>query len=405
LAKQPKILVASWLKWASAARFAGALVSAGADVEVVCPSGHPLLTVSGIRSRRYRSTARISSLRQAIEAGPADFVIACDDFAVHDLLRLHRQASAEGPQGARLVKIIEGSIGSVQALRTILSRTELMAFAQTAGISTPQTAPLTSKEDLDSWLLANGAPAFIKIDGTWGGAGVRAIADQAQARSTYDLIVTPPGWFTLAKRALRFHVLSQARARLAGAKPAVTIQRAVPGVDATCSIACWRGELLAFVSGEVLQTARPFGIATHVRMVEGRAMRDAAEILAQRLGLSGIFGLDFIIDQAAGSAWLIEMNARPTQVSHLPWGGEDLASALVKALGGNPPEGRSASACRSTVALFPHQFAWRRRPAPIAGAWDDVPLDQPGLVAAYKPPPEWVRQAALALRGVLPKSR
>jgi carbamoylphosphate synthase large subunit len=58
-------------------------------------------------------------------------------------------------------------------------------------------------------------------------------------------------------------------------------------------------------------------------------MRLAAERIAYRLGLSGSFGLDFMIEDASLETYLIELNPRCSPLSHLQHGEErDLISAL-----------------------------------------------------------------------------
>ena len=49
-------------------------------------------------------------------------------------------------------------------------------------------------------------------------------------------------------------------------------------------------------------------------------MSNAAERIARKLKLSGTHGFDFMLEDATGSAYLIEINPRSTQVGHLTLG-------------------------------------------------------------------------------------
>jgi D-alanine-D-alanine ligase-like ATP-grasp enzyme len=81
-------------------------------------------------------------------------------------------------------------------------------------------------------------------------------------------------------------------------------------------LVCWRGEVLASVAVEVLRSHNPRGAATVVRIIDHPKIRAAGIALAGALNTSGFVGLDFIL-QPDGSAHLLEMNPRATQLGHL----------------------------------------------------------------------------------------
>jgi hypothetical protein len=69
--------------------------------------------------------------------------------------------------------------------------------------------------------------------------------------------------------------------------------------------------------------------------VENEEMKFAAEKIASRLGLSGFFGLDFMIERGSQAAYLVEMNPRLTPPCHLRLGkGRDLVGAFSARLTG-----------------------------------------------------------------------
>ena len=109
-----------------------------------------------------------------------------------------------------------------------------------------------------------------------------------------------------------------------------------------------------------------------------------------RLKLSGFYGFDFMIEKETGSPYLIEMNPRATQTSHLPLGaGRDLPAALWTMVSGKPAEETESIIRNDVIALFPHE--WQRNPASffLSTAYHDVPWEEPELVReAIESPPQ-----------------
>jgi hypothetical protein len=74
--------------------------------------------------------------------------------------------------------------------------------------------------------------------------------------------------------------------------------------------------------------------------------------LVRRLGISGLWGADFVLTPA-GAAYLIEVNPRATPVCHLPLGpGRDLPTALVSMLQGGVSRAPPAGITQDVIALF-----------------------------------------------------
>jgi predicted ATP-grasp superfamily ATP-dependent carboligase len=88
----------------------------------------------------------------------------------------------------------------------------------------------------------------------------------------------------------------------------------------------------------------------------------AAETIVRQLNLTGLHGLDFVLEADTGHAYLIELNPRSTQVGHLALGPErDLAAAMYAGITGKKVQPRAKVTERDTIALFPQE--WRRDPA------------------------------------------
>jgi len=112
-------------------------------------------------------------------------------------------------------------------------------------------------------------------------------------------------------------------------------------------------------------------------------MSTAAEKIAGKLNLSGMVGLDFMLEDQTGNAYLIEINPRATQVGHLPLGpGRDLPAALYAALTEETIREAPKVTENEIIALFPPE--WKRNPdsAYLRSGYHDVPWEEPELVRA-----------------------
>ena len=140
-------------------------------------------------------------------------------------------------------------------------------------------------------------------------------------------------------------------------RPVVNAQAFVAGREATSAIVCWKGAVLASLHFEVVKKASSRGHATVVRLIENAEMSAAAEEMARRLNLSGLYGFDFMLEAETGNTYLVEINPRSTQVGHLSLGpGRDIPAALYAALSGKAVEATPKITEKDTIALFPQEW-------------------------------------------------
>ncbi len=258
-----------------------------------------------------------------------------------------------------------------------------MEMARQEGVRGPQTAEINDLAGLEKWTETSRWPLVLKADGTSGGDGVKIAKNLDEAKHAYRTLAAPP----LLARALKRSLIDQDSTLIGPSllrrHSIVNVQEFVQGCEATSAIACWQGAVLGSLQFEVIQKAHSRGHATVIRRIENADMALAGERIARRLHLSGLHGLDFMLNKASGEAHLIEINPRSTQVGHLAFGpGHDLPAALYAAISGD----KTKPACRSTendlIALFPQE--WIRDPASsfLRSAYHDVPWSQPELVRA-----------------------
>ena len=382
---EPKILLATTTKWPNAPRLMIELLRAGHTVSILCPSDHPSAKIRRAHDTFLYSRFRpLDSLTEAIEADKPDIVIPCDDLAVHHLHHLHQLHSSKrecSASGVDISALIVRSLGPPESYSIVDSRYMLLKIARDEGILTPETTAISGLQDLHQLLAFQPFPWVLKVDGSTSGTGVRIAATLAEAE---DYFADLRGFIRLLRFARRLTVNRDAylpmrwRDVVWSARPAVIAQPFIHGRPANCAVVCWNGEVLAGVGCEVVSEQRSFGPASVVRLVDNADMRNAAAKIARRLSLSGFFGLDFIIEEETGSAFLIEMNSRCTQHCHLRLEkGRDMIGALSAILKGKPADDQALITQNDLIAYFPQ--ALLRGSSFFSSSYHDVPLDEPEL--------------------------
>jgi hypothetical protein len=373
---QPSVLLVAAKWWPLSARLASALHRQGCEVRAVCPAGHPLTYVSGIRHvYSYGGISSLAHLRHALRASAPDIVIPCDDGVVAQLHALHRLDPS-------LRSLIERSLGPPESYSVVESRYTLLSTAAELGIRVPRTQRVTKADDLSTWHDRIAADAVIKIDGESAGNGVRVTHSLDESLGAWRELRAPYSFATAWKRLAIDRDPLALWSRRQRSEREVTVQEFVSGRPANSMLACWRGELLAVVSVAVVVAEGPTGAATVVRVIQNEHMQKAAELLASRLNLSGFYGLDFILESGSGVPYLIEMNPRCTQLGHIELAGQgSLAGVFCAALreGDRPPAERPVHA--NKIALFPQALAGGDACRPyLDSSYHDVPSDEPQLM-------------------------
>ena len=295
------------------------------------------------------------------------------------MLHAKSQRLCRDPQRVRTV--IERSLGSSVASPILTSRSDLLALARHEGTEVPATMALTAPKDLDLWANRHGFPAFVKVDGTTGGVGVTAVGNLDQAQRALQTTVDAAKVSRDLVRFLRGRDRFSFWDHVHGPERKVSIQAAIKGTPANILVSCDRGEITGAICVEARATHGERGPATIVAVVRNPEMLHAATRITGRLGLSGFVGFDFMIEQASGRSFLIEMNPRATPIGHLALGeGRDLVSAFSRHVLGLTTANRVPIPACEKIALFP--TAWHTDPAGLwrHEAYHDVPWEEPVLM-------------------------
>src|SRR5580698_68669 len=407
---KPTVLVATTDRWYPTVRLAMALANAGCKVEAVCPSRHPVAKTRAVtRPYLYRGLTPLKSFTDAIAATNPDFILPGDDLATRHLHELHRLERQKGEAGAAICELIERSLGAPESFPIVYARTSFMELARKEGIRVPETQIIATISDLRDWIGRTGFPTVLKADGSSGGYGVRVVDTMKEAVRAFAKLQSPPLLARAAKRALLDRDKTLIWPSLLRQKSVVNGQTFVAGREATSTIVCWEGTVLAALHFKVLSKRNSAGPATVVRLIENAEMAAASEKIARRLNLSGIHGLDFMLEAQTGNAYLIEMNPRATQVGHLTLGpGRDLPAALFAALSGEPVREAERVTENDTIVLFPHE--WKRNPdsAFLQTGYHDIPWEEPELVRNCLPgsaTPESLALSAPPLHSIARQSK
>ena len=394
-ASAPRLLLTDTNRWPSPARLAIGLSKAGFNVSAVCGyPGHPLLKTRAVRQIfPYSGLHPLESLRAAIEASDPQIIVPCDDRGVRHLHQLHAQAHSLGESGSELTSLIERSLGSPKSYPIVSKRYDLLEIAEEEGLRIPHTQLINTFDDLKAWQDQQTFPWMLKLDGTWGGRGVRAAHTLPQAEQFFLELTRPRSVVEVSKQLIMSRDRSWVWPRRTYLRPMVIAQAHISGRPANCTFVCWNGQVLAGIGVEVVSAQGNSGPANVVRIIHNQAMMVAAEKISRRLGLSGFFGLDFMIEDKSDATYLIEMNPRCTPLSHLQLGkGRDLVEALWARVSGQPLRDIPAVTQNATIAYFPQASMCKSKF--LESSFHDIPREEPDLVQELLEP--WSERSFVA---------
>ncbi|MGB3416732.1 MAG: hypothetical protein WBA36_08685, partial [Mesorhizobium sp.] len=255
------------------------------------------------------------------------------------------------------------------------------------GGRTPRETKVTSRAECEQVAASFGYPVILKLSHGAGGNGVRLCRTAEQLGVAFRD-------FERGLSAVKVWRRRLLRRDWFGSHFDILVQEFIPGCPAMSCIAVAGGRSLSIVTGFAENVTEPMGPASIVRIVDIPEIRQMTQAMAKAFEASGFLSFDFIVDEA-GSAVLLECNARPTQIMHLGHLVDvDLARAFLGALQGAHEAPCEAPRGEREVAFFPQE--WRRDPtsSTIATGFHDVPWEDPALLRAIlgKRPVNWRRR-------------
>ena len=399
-----RILVIATVDWAQITRLCLALADDGFKVRALAPGHHRLHKMRTIDTEllgRTR-TAALHSISQTVERFLPDIVVPGDELAIDYLHSLHAKAIRGHVRQARLLAgLIETSLGAPSSFVFARQKSRFVQLARDEGLLVPATAVVDDVQQLQATTAEARFPLVLKRDESSGGEGVRVVANASEAERNFIELRHASGRIKALMQALDRRDASYL-ARIFRPGPAIVLQEYIEGRPANRAVMCRQGKVLAGLSVEALQTSRPAGPASVVRVIDSPDMTEATARLVKRLGLSGFVGFDFMIHAGSGRAYLLEMNGRPTPICHIAL---DRSTDMISALGEPFTVTRRALNINSPIiALFPEEI-WRDPDSHyLRSAWHDVPHHAAEFVTMYADPvaPEpvhWLRAMHKYVRG------
>lgn len=372
----PVLLVSTATRWLGTARIPRALAAAGFDVSLLAPSGS-----LAEKSRFVRRVGHLPddadmaqwtfALAATVTATAPRLVIPCDDMSFRLLARLALvQPPAMQPvMWARLASLVRESMGEPAHYRASVDKLLLPPVAEALGVRVPPWSRLRNLADAEPFVATHGFPVVLKTSHGFAGQGLAICADRKALNEAWA----------------RFAAMPRIDIEQAGAF-ACLLQAYIPGRAKYHQIAAWKGELLAGWAADKLRSnPDPTGPGTVARNHRSPEVRDAVERLVRGLGISGLAGSEFIVDERTGDAYLLELSRRITPATHR---GRlidvDLCAALRSAIDGTPNPSRTDldEGEEYVYAAFPQE--WLRDPQSeyLQRSPVDVPWDEPELIEA-----------------------
>ncbi len=370
------ILIVTTCWWSSLARLAHLLVTSGSHVAVLCPRGHAARAVPGATVFEQQAFRPLQALSRAIATCRPTMIVPGDDRAVTHLHQLHRHGSE------RERALVERSLGSPDSYPIVSSRVRLIALARDLGIAVPDDRALATPAELDEWLARVPSPWVVKVDGAWAGKGVRIATTPQQARRAFRRFPKGPSIWAAVKRAIvnrdPYALADRRRHRTLE----MSAQRHVDGWPGNLAMFCRDGEVLAATVVEAVACWGETGPSIIVRLVDRPEFVADAARLARTLGLSGFYGLDFMVEQSTGRAVLIEMNPRATALCNIRLAPDSDLIGAAAGLDSDAVRGPSAAPLAgSMIAHFPLAWHWSPSDPRLASCFQDIPRDAPALMA------------------------
>ena len=368
-----RLLLVTGARWLSASRYALAARQAGFEVSLLGPRAHPVARLDWVDVVGEFSAFRLpATLARILNETPFALLVPTDDLGFAIVVDAYRQ----GMLNDRAAHTVERSLGAPSSFGIRHSRIELGGLAARTGLVAPVTIGLDGG-NLDEALDATGLPAVLKVDGGAGGQQVMIVQDADQAAAAYRVLARRPSIVNAVGRLVLDHDETYLAPAIARSAPVVSVQQFAPGEPANLAVASWQGEVLGQVGARAVRSQPGNGPATIIEPFEHPDMTRAASVVARELGLSGLFGLDFVLAPDRSSAALIELNPRATPTSPLlpPSVSRPLWHLLADAVGVDaPPPPPPLPA--GPIALFPQLTEIHRDDAAAAAAHLDLPAAQ-----------------------------
>lgn len=364
---RPRVLLVALANWFGGPRLPRAFSRAGFHVTTFAFSGLIILRSQAtdetvLLPEGASNDELLAKLLATIERTQPDIVVPTDESSI---LALHAVAAMSRRVGGdeRFERAMAASLGAPRSVLTVRSRKALAELATAQGVRNPEHAVVRSEADALGFAARHGYPVVLKEEESAAGFGVFICKDETELRAAVLKSSQNPGVFGQGLLAQTF----------------------IAGRTAMRVVVAQAGKVLGGLSAIKLETwPTATGPSTCVELFEHAEMKASCEAIVGALGYSGFGSFDFMVD-GDGRAHLIELNARPTPITHM---GERFGACLCRhlygALTGQPSNAGEPRGLPSRVAMFPQEWVRDQNSEHLrAGVYHDAPWDEPDLVEAY----------------------
>jgi len=370
------LLVATATRWFGTARIPRPLAHAGFDVALLAPKDSLAQHSRFIGKIGYlpeQATAQqwAHAFAATVKATSPQIVLPCDDMAFQLLtsLALAPPANMRAELQLPLSSLIRDSLGDPAWYRASVDKILLPPAAAALGVRVPPHIVASEIAEARAFVATHGYPVVVKRRLGFAGSGVAICAnDDELAHAFRSLPLQSP--LDLGDTADR----------------RLLVQAHVPGRGMYYQIAAWKGRLLAGMAvDKVLADPEPMGPATVCRYHRNDEVRDFARRLVEGFGMTGLMGLELIVDERTREPHLLEVNRRITPGTHRGAAyGLDLCGALHAAMHDQPYTSRTDldAGEEDLVAHFPQEWLRDMGSSHLRTLRVDVPWDEPELIEA-----------------------
>ncbi len=364
----PRVLIISLRNWLGAARLPKVFARAGFHVSTLTFPSMLLLRTRNVEAHyflpdRGEDRELIEKARAALLEARPTVIVPTDEPSVELLHAVAAHAQKQLPTGDPLLGLLRDSLGDFASHAALRDRRALMDLAEKADIRAPARRIVHDHAEALAFAEAHGGQLVLKAEESFAGMGVSICRDLAAVeKAVAQLGASNP-------KALTEGILAQAF---------------IEGRTAMRVVLAWRGEVIGGLSALKLETfPGSTGPSSVVEFIDHPEMAASSRAIVRTLGYSGFASLDFMVEPS-GAAHLIELNPRPTPISHLGADlGLDLCERLAAALRGEHLSDADPRGLPRKVALFPQEWVRDASSPHFADSLHDVPWDDPDLVEAY----------------------
>jgi len=306
-----------------------------------------------------------------VKATSPRIILPCDDMAFQLLtsLAMAPPANMRAELQLPLSALIRDSLGDPAWYRTSVDKILLPPAAAALGVRVPPHIVAGEIEEARAFIAVHGYPVVVKRRLGFAGSGVMICANDDELERAYRSLP------------------QQSPLDLGnGGDRRLLVQAHVAGRGMYYQIAAWKGRLLAGMAvDKVLADPEPMGPATVCRYHRNDEVRDFARRLVEGFGMTGLMGLELIVDEHTREPHLLEVNRRITPGTHRgALYGLDLCAALHAAMHDQPYAARTDLDVgeEDLVAHFPQEWLRDAGSIHLRTLRVDVPWDEPELIEA-----------------------